>query len=47
MGVEPEREDEVDFAERMGELHRELEELRVEGEGLMVEIERNFEELGL
>lgn len=47
VGVPPVEDDGVDFHERMGEIHEELKRLQAEGNDLMAQIERNFQELGL
>lgn len=47
VGVAPVEDDGVDFAQRMGEIHRELLELQKESNELMEAISRNWEEMGL
>ena len=47
VGVAPMEDDGVDFAQRMGEIHRELLELHKESNELMETISRNWEEMGL
>ena len=47
VGVAPAEDDGVDFAQRMGEIHRELPELQKESDELMETISRNWEEMGL
>ncbi len=47
VGVAPAEDDGVDFAQRMGEIHRELLELQKESNELMEAISRNWEEMGL
>ena len=47
VGVAPVEDDGVDFAQRMGEIHRELLELQKESHELMEAISRNWEEMGL
>ena len=47
VGVAPAEDDGVDFAQRMGEIHRELLELQRESNELMETISRNWEEMGL
>ena len=47
VGVAPVEDDGVDFAQRMGEIHRELLELQKESNELMKAISRNWEEMGL
>ena len=47
VGVAPAEDDGVDFAQRMGEIHRELLELQEESDELMETISRNWEEMGL
>ena len=47
VGVAPAEDDGVDFAQRMGEIHRELLELQKESNELMETISRNWEEIGL
>ena len=47
VGVAPVEDDGVDFAQRMGEIHRELLELQKESNELMETISRNWEEMGL
>ena len=47
VGVAPAEDDGVDFAQRMGEIHRELLELQKESDELMGAISRNWEEMGL
>ena len=47
VGVAPAADDGVDFAQRMGEIHRELLELQKESNELMEAISRNWEEMGL
>ncbi len=47
VGVAPAEDDRVDFAQRMGEIHRELLELQKESNELMETISRNWEEMGL
>ncbi len=47
VGVAPTEDDGVDFAQRMGEIHRELLSLQKESNELMVAISRNWEEMGL
>ena len=41
------KDDGVDFAQRMAEIHRELLELQAESNGLMETISRNLKEMGL
>lgn len=47
VGVPPQPDDGVDFAERMGEIHAELLRLQTESDQLMATIDKNFQELGL
>ena len=47
VGVAPVEDDGVDFAQRMGEIHRELLELQRESNELMETISRNWGEMGL
>ena len=47
VGVAPAEDDGVDFAQRMGEIHRELLELQRESDELMETISRNWGEMGL
>ena len=47
VGVAPAEDDGVDFAQRMGEIHRELLELQKESNELMEIISKNFGEMGL
>ena len=47
VGVPPVEDDGVDFRERMSEIHEELKRLQAEGNDLMAQIDRNFQELGL
>ena len=47
VGAAPPEDDGVDFAQRMGEIHRELLELQKESNELMETISRNWEEMGL
>ena len=47
VGVAPVEDDGVDFAQRMGEIHRELMDLQKESNELMEAISRNWEEMGL
>ena len=47
VGGAPVEDDGVDFAQRMGEIHRELLELQKESNELMETISRNWEEMGL
>lgn len=47
VGVAPAEDDGVDFAQRMGEIHRELLELQRESNELMETISRNWGEMGL
>lgn len=47
VGVPPQPDDGIDFHERMGEIHAELERLQAESNELMATISRNFEELGV
>jgi type I restriction enzyme M protein len=47
VGVAPVEDDGVDFAQRMGEIHRELLDLQAESNELMESISRNWEEMGL
>ena len=47
VGVAAAEDDGVDFAQRMGEIHRELLELQEESNGLMETISRNLKEMGL
>ena len=47
VGVATAEDDGVDFAQRMGEIHRELLELQEESNGLMETISKNMRELGL
>lgn len=47
VGVAPTEDDGVDFARRMGEIHRELLELQKESDELMETISRHWEEMGL
>ena len=47
VGVAPAEDDGVDFAQRMGEIHRELLELQKESNELMKTISGNWEEMGL
>ena len=47
MGVAPTEDDGVQFASRMGEIHRELLTLQEESGKLMDVISRNMKEMGL
>ena len=47
VGVAPAEDDGVDFAQRMGEIHRELMDLHKESNELMETISRNWKEMGL
>ena len=47
VGVAAAEDDGVDFAQRMGEIHRELLELQEESNGLMETISKNLKEMGL
>ena len=47
VGVAPAEDDGVDFAQRMGEIHRELLELQKESNELMETISRSWREMGL
>ena len=47
VGVAPVEDDGVDFAQRMGGIHRELLDLQAESNELMESISRNWEEMGL
>ena len=47
VGVAPTEDDGVDFAQRMGEIHRELMDLHKESNELMETISRNWKEMGL
>ena len=47
VGVAAVEDDGVDFAQRMGELHRELLKLQVESNELMATISKNMKEMGL
>ena len=47
VGVAPAEDDGVNFAQRMGEIHRELLELQKESDELMETISRNWGEMGL
>jgi len=47
VGVAPAEDDGVDFAQRMGEIHRELLALQAESNELMEAISRNMKEMGL
>jgi len=47
VGVAPAEDDGVDFAKRMGEIHRELLTLQAESNQLMETISRNMKEMGL
>ena len=47
VGVATAEDDGVDFAQRMGEIHRELLELQEESNGLMETISKNMREMGL
>ena len=47
VGVAPQQDDGVDFAQRMGEIHRELLELQAQSNELMETISKNFKEMGL
>lgn len=47
VGVAPAEDDGVDFAQRMGEIHRELLDLQRESNELMETISRNWGEMGL
>lgn len=47
VGVAAAEDDGVDFAQRMGEIHRELLELQEESNGLMETISKNMREMGL
>ena len=47
VGVAPAADDGVDFAQRMGEIHRELMDLQRESNELMETISRNWGEMGL
>lgn len=46
VGVAPQEDDGVDFAERMAEIHNELEKLQGESDVLMKKILKNYKELG-
>lgn len=45
VGVAPQEDDGVDFAERMAEIHAELADLQTEADGLMAKILENYEGL--
>ena len=47
VGVAATEDDGVDFAQRMGEIHRELLKLQEESNGLMATISKNLKEMGL
>ena len=47
VGVAAAEDDGVDFAQRMGEIHRELLELQEESNGLMETISKNLKEMGI
>ena len=47
MGVAAAEDDGVDFAQRMGEIHRELLELQEKSNILMETISKNLKEMGL
>ncbi len=47
VGVAPVKDDGVDFAERMAEIHRELLSLQAESNDLMDTISQNMKEMGL
>lgn len=47
VGVAPQKDDGVDFEERMAEIHRELLSLQAESNDLMETISKNMEEMGL
>ena len=47
VGVAPQEDDGVDFAERMKEIHKELLSLQAESNQLMETISKNMEEIGL
>ncbi len=47
VGVAPEKDDGVDFAQRMAEIHRELLSLQTESNELMKTISKNMKEMGL
>ena len=47
VGVAPQEDDGVDFAERMKEIHKELLSLQAESNQLMETISKNMEEMGL
>ena len=47
VGVAPVEDDGVDFAQRMGEIHRELLELQKKSNDLMETISRSWREMGL
>ena len=47
MGVAAVEDDGVDFAQRMGEIHRELLTLQAESNELMQTISKNMKEMGL
>lgn len=45
MGVSPQEDDGMDFAEQMAEIHTELADLQTEADGLMAKILENYENL--
>lgn len=47
VGVEAQQADDVDFAERMREIHAELLTLQQQSDALMETISRNWEEMGV
>ncbi len=47
VGVAPAEDDGVDFAQRMGEIHRELLDLQAESNALMATISKNMKEMGI
>lgn len=47
VGVEAQQTDDVDFAERMREIHAELLTLQQQSDTLMETISRNWEEMGV
>lgn len=47
VGVEAQQTDDVDFAERMHEIHAELLTLQQQSDALMETISRNWEEMGV
>ena len=47
VGVEEQQTDDVDFAERMHEIHAELLTLQQQSDALMETISRNWEEMGV